>query len=96
MSLNRNKTIDSVQVLTIGLYISGFTLFIGLTLLIVDLISNRYLSTTTEISTLGYIGSFFHASKYDGYYTCNLNSDNRRRQRRVITTLFKLKIIYYQ
>nr|DAS51249.1 MAG TPA: hypothetical protein [Caudoviricetes sp.] len=59
MSLNRNKTIDSVQVLTIGLYISGFTLFVGLTLLIVDLISNRYLSTTTEISTLGYIGSFF-------------------------------------
>ena len=59
MSLNRNKTIDSVQVLTIGLYISGFTLFVGLTLLIVDLISNKYLSTTTEISTLGYIGSFF-------------------------------------
>lgn len=59
MSLNRNKTIDSVQVLTIGLYISGFTLFVGLTLLIVDLISNRYLSTTTEISTIGYIGSFF-------------------------------------
>lgn len=59
MSLNRNKTIDSVQVLTIGLYISGFTLFVGLTLLIVDLTSNRYLSTTTEISTLGYIGSFF-------------------------------------
>lgn len=59
MSLNRNKTIDSVQVLTIGLYISGFTLFVGLTLLIVDLISNRYLSTTTEISTLGYVGSFF-------------------------------------
>jgi len=59
MSLNRNKTIDSVQVLTIGLYISGFTLFVGLTLLIVDLVSNRYLSTTTEISTLGYIGSFF-------------------------------------
>ena len=59
MSLNRNKTIDSVQVLTIGLYISGFTLFVGLTLLIVDLVSNKYLSTTTEISTLGYIGSFF-------------------------------------
>lgn len=59
MSLNRNKTIDSVQVLTIGLYISGFTLFVGLTLLIVDLISNKYLSTTTEISTLGYVGSFF-------------------------------------
>ena len=59
MSPNRNKTIDSVQVLTIGLYISGFTLFVGLTLLIVDLVSNRYLSTTTEISTLGYIGSFF-------------------------------------
>lgn len=59
MSLNRNKTIDSVQVLTIGLYISGFTLFVGLTLLIVDLTSNRYLSTTIEISTLGYIGSFF-------------------------------------
>lgn len=59
MSLNRNKIIDSVQVLTIGLYVSGFTLFVGLTLLIVDLISNRYLSTTTEISTLGYIGSFF-------------------------------------
>lgn len=50
---------DPVQVLTIGLYISGFTLFVGLTLLIVDLISNRYLSTTAEISTLGYIGSFF-------------------------------------
>lgn len=59
MSLNRNKTIDSVQVLTIGLYVSGFSLFVGLTLLIVDLVSNRYLSTTTEISTLGYIGSFF-------------------------------------
>ena len=59
MSLNRNKTIDSVQVLTIGLYISGFTLFVGLTLFIVDLISNSYLSTTTEISTIGYIGSFF-------------------------------------
>lgn len=59
MSLNRNKTIDSVQVLTIGLYISGFTLFVGLTLLIVDLVSNKYLSTATEISTLGYIGSFF-------------------------------------
>lgn len=59
MSLNRNKTIDFVQVLTIGLYVSGFSLFVGLTLLIVDLVSNRYLSTTTEISTLGYIGSFF-------------------------------------
>ena len=59
MSLNRNKTIDSVQVLTIGLYVSGFTLFVGLTLLIVDLISNKYLSTTIEISTLGYVGSFF-------------------------------------
>lgn len=59
MCLNRNKTIDSVQVLTIGLYISGFTLFVGLTLLIVDLVSNKYLSTTTEITTLGYIGSFF-------------------------------------
>ena len=59
MSLNRNKTIDSVQVLTIGLYVSGFSLFVGLTLLIVALVSNRYLSTTTEISTLGYIGSFF-------------------------------------
>ena len=59
MNRSRNKTIDSVQVLTIGLYISGFTLFVGLTLLIVDLISNSYLSTTTEISTIGYIGSFF-------------------------------------
>lgn len=59
MNPNRNKTIDSVQVFTIGLYISGFTLFVGLTLLIVDLISNKYLSNTTEISTIGYVGSFF-------------------------------------
>lgn len=56
--MNRSRT-DSVQVLSIGLYVSGFSLFVGLTLLIVDLISNSYLSTTTEISTIGYIGSFF-------------------------------------
>lgn len=56
--MSQSRT-DSVQVLSIGLYISGFSLFVGLTLLIVDLISNSYLSTTTEISTIGYIGSFF-------------------------------------
>ena len=56
--MSQSRT-DSVQVLTVGLYVSGFSLFVGLTLLIVDLISNRYLSTTAEISTLGYIGSFF-------------------------------------
>lgn len=56
--MSQSRT-DSVQVLTIGLYISGFSLFVGLTLLIVDLVSNSYLSTTTEISTIGYIGSFF-------------------------------------
>lgn len=56
--MSQSRT-DSVQVLTIGLYVSGFSLFVGLTLLIVDLISNSYLSTTTEISTIGYIGSFF-------------------------------------
>lgn len=56
--MNQSRT-DSVQVLSIGLYVSGFSLFVGLTLLIVDLISNSYLSTTTEISTIGYIGSFF-------------------------------------
>lgn len=56
--MSQSRT-DSVQVLAIGLYVSGFSLFVGLTLLIVDLISNSYLSTTTEISTIGYIGSFF-------------------------------------
>lgn len=56
--MSQSRT-DSVQVLSIGLYVSGFSLFVGLTLLIVDLISNSYLSTTTEISTIGYIGSFF-------------------------------------
>lgn len=56
--MSQSRT-DSVQVLTIGLYVSGFSLFVGLTLLIVDLVSNSYLSTTTEISTIGYIGSFF-------------------------------------
>lgn len=56
--MNQSRT-DSVQVLSIGLYVSGFSLFVGLTLFIVDLISNSYLSTTTEISTIGYIGSFF-------------------------------------
>lgn len=56
--MSQSRT-DSVQVLSIGLYVSGFSLFVGLTLLIVDLISNSYLSTTTEISTVGYIGSFF-------------------------------------
>ena len=56
--MSQSRT-DSVQVLSIGLYVSGFSLFVGLTLLIVDLISNSYLSTTTEISTIGCIGSFF-------------------------------------
>lgn len=58
MNQSRNKTVDPLQVLTVGMYVSGFSTFVGLILLMVDLLSGNHASTTAEISTIGYVGAF--------------------------------------
>lgn len=58
MNQSRNKTVNSLQVLTVGMYVSGFSTFVGLLLLMIDLLSGNYASTTAKISTIGYVGAF--------------------------------------
>lgn len=58
MNQSRNKTVNPLQVLTVGMYVSGFSTFVGLILLMIDLLSGNYVSTTAEISTIGYVGAF--------------------------------------
>ena len=58
MNQSRNKTVNPLQVLTVGMYVSGFSTFVGLILLMIDLLSGNCASTTAEISTIGYVGAF--------------------------------------
>ena len=50
--------VNPLQVLTVGMYVSGFSTFVGLILLMIDLLSGNYVSKTAEISTIGYVGAF--------------------------------------
>lgn len=58
MNQSRNKTVNPLQVLTVGMYVSGFSTFVGLILLMIDLLSGNYASTAAEITTIGYVGAF--------------------------------------